>query len=59
MDDLVHAIVAIEEQDDELVAEVGGSPFYKKIREAPLSERFKLPSIKAYKGKADPEDHLD
>ena len=30
LDDLWRAIAAIEEQDNNLVAEVGGSPFYKE-----------------------------
>ena len=54
MEDLRRAIVAIEEQDDELVAEAGGSPFCKEIWELALLERFKLPNIKAYEGKANP-----
>ena len=36
--DLQHTIIAIEEQDDELVAKTGGSPFCREIREAPLPE---------------------
>ena len=48
-----HAIIAIEEQDDELVTEAGGSPFYREIQKAPLPEGFKLPNIKTYEGKAD------
>ena len=52
--DLGRTIVAIKEQDDELVAEVGGSPFCREIREALFLEGFKLPNIKAYKGKVDP-----
>ena len=30
-----------------------------EIREAPLPKGFKLSNIKAYEGKADPQDHLD
>ena len=59
LDDLQCAIASIEEEDDELVAEAGGSPFYKEIWEAPLLEGFKLLNIKAYERKADPQDHLD
>ena len=59
LEELRRAIVAIEEQDDELVAEVGGSPFNKEIREAPLPEGFRLSNIKAYERKAYPQDHLD
>ena len=59
MDDLRQAIAAIEEEDDELVVEAGGTTFCKEIREAPLPEGFKLLSIKAYERKVDPQDHLD
>ena len=59
MEDLRRVIIAMEEKDDELVAEAGGSPFCREIHEAPFPEGFKLPSIKAYEGKADPQDHLD
>ena len=54
LEELCRAIIAIEEQDDELVAEAGGSPFYKEIWEAPLPEGFKLLNIKAYERKLDP-----
>ena len=59
MDDLRRVIVIIEEHDGKLVAQVGRPPFYKEIQEAPLPEGFKLPSIKVYEGKDDPQDHLD
>ena len=59
LEDLQHAIVAIEEHDVEFVADVVGSPFCREIRETPLPEGFKLPSIKAYDRKAYPQDHLD
>ena len=59
LEDLRHAIVTNEEQDDELVAAVEGLLFSREIREAPLSEGFKLLNIKAYKGKAYPQDYLD
>ena len=48
-----------KEQDNELVIKGGGSPFCREIGEELLLEGFKLPSIKAYEGKADPQDHLD
>ena len=54
LEDLQRAIIAIKEQDDELVAEVEGSLFGKEIREAPLSKGFKLLNIKVYNGKNDP-----
>ena len=54
LEDLRRAIVAIKEQDDELVAIKGGSPFNKEIQEAPLPEWFKLPNIKAYEEKTYP-----
>ena len=38
----------MEEHDEELLAE-----------DARLPEGFKLPTIKAYEGKSDPQDHLD
>ena len=49
----------MEKHDEELIAEATWLPFYKEIREARLPEGFKLPSIKAYKGKSNPQDHLD
>ena len=49
----------MEEQDGKLVVEVVGSPFCREIHEEPLLKRFKLPNIKAYKGKPDPQDHLN
>ena len=49
----------MEEHDKELIAEVTGSPFCREIREARLLEGFKLPTIKVYEGKSDPQDHLD
>ena len=52
LEELQRVIIAIEEQDDELVGEVRGSPFCKEIWEAPVLEGFKLPNIKAYEGKA-------
>ena len=43
----------------ELIAIATESPFNLKIREARLPEGFKLPTIKAYEGKSDPQDHVD
>ena len=57
--DLWHDIVAIEEHDKVLIAEATKSPFCREIREARLLEGFKVPTIKAYKGKSDPQNHLD
>ena len=59
LEHLWRAIVVIEEQDDELVAKVGGSYFSNEIWEAPLPEEIVLSNIKTYEGKADPQDHLD
>ena len=49
----------MEENDEELIAAATGSSFSREICEAKLQEGFKLPSIKAYEGKSDPQDHLD
>ena len=49
----------MEEHDEELIAEATTSPFCREIRETRLLEGFKLPSIKAYEGKSNPQDHLD
>ena len=43
----------------ELIAAVIASPFNLEIQEARLLEGFKHPTIKSYKGKSDPQDHLD
>ena len=59
MEDPRRAIVAIEEQDDELVAIARGSPLNREIQETLFPEGFKLPNIKAYEGKADPQDHFN
>ena len=53
------AIVAMEENDGELITATMGSLFSREIREVKLPERFKLLTIKAYEGKSDPQDHLD
>ena len=42
-----------------LIVATAGSPFNLEIREARLPTRFKFLGIKAYKGKSDPQDHLD
>ena len=49
----------MKENDVELITAATGSPFNLEIREARLPEGFKLPTIKAYEGKSDPQDHLD
>ena len=59
MEDLRRVIVVIEEHDVELIATTRGSPFSRKIRDVPLLKGFRLLDIKAYEGKADPQDHLD
>ena len=59
LEDLQRAIIAIEKQNNELVAIARRLPFNKEIREAPLPEGCKLPNINLYEGKADPQDHLD
>ena len=55
LEHLWRAIVVIEEQDDELVAKVGGSSFSNEIWEAPLPEEIVLPNIKTYEGKLIPK----
>ena len=50
----VAQIAAMKENDQELIAATIGSPLNREIREARLSERFKLLAIKAYEGKSDP-----
>ena len=59
IEDLHRAITAMEENDKKLIATVTGSLFSREICEARLPEGFKLSTIKAYKGKSDPHDHLD
>ena len=59
IEDLWLAIAAMEEHNEELIAEATGLPFCREIREARLPEGFKFPSIKAYEGKSNPQDHLD
>ena len=49
----------MEENDEELITTVTGSSFSWEIYEAKLPEGFKLPTIKAYEGKLDPQDHLE
>ena len=58
IEDLHHTIAAMERNDEELIATAMGSPFWE-IREAKLPKEFKLLTIKAYKGKSNPKDHLD
>ena len=54
IEDLHRVIVAMEKNDEELIAVATGSPFSREIREAKLPQGFKLPTIKVYKGKLDP-----
>ena len=49
----------MKENDVELIAAATGSPFNQEVHEARLPEGFELPTIKAYDGKSDPQDHLD
>ena len=56
---LRRAIVAMKENNVELIAAATGSPFSLEIREARLLEGFKLLAIKAYEGKSDLQDHLN
>ena len=50
--DLCHTIVAIEENDKELITAAMGSTFSREINDAKLLEGFKLSTIKAYEGKS-------
>ena len=34
-------------------------PFSLEIQQAPLSASFRMPTMTTYKGKTDPQDHLD
>ena len=49
----------MKENDQALIAVVIRSLFNLDIREARLPERFKFSAMKSYKGKSDPQDHLD
>ena len=35
------------------------SPFSEQIKEAPLPQGFKMPTITPYEGKTDPQKHVD
>ena len=59
VEDLRRAIAAMKENDMELIAAATGSPFKQEVLEARLLEGFKLPAIKAYDGKSNPQYHLD
>ena len=59
IEDLHRTIAIMKENDVELITVATGSPFNLKIREARLLEWFKLPAIKAYEGKSNPQDHLN
>ena len=52
-------ITAIKEHDQELIAAATGSPLNLEICEARIPEGFKLPTMKSYEGKSNPQDHLD
>ena len=58
VEDLCRAIVAMKENDMELIAAAIGSPFNQEVREVRLLEGSKLPAIKVYKGKYDPKTIL-
>ena len=49
----------MEENDEELIAVATGLPFIQEIGKAKLLEGLKLLTIKAYKGKSNPQDYLD
>ena len=49
----------MKENDMELIATTTRSSFYQELHEVRLPKRFKLPAIKPYEGKSDPQDHLD
>ena len=57
--DLCRAIVAMKENDMELITTATRSLFNQEVHEAKLPEGFKLPAIKVYDRKSDPQDHLD
>ena len=59
LEEILRAIVAMKENNQELITAATGSPFNRAIREARLPEGFKLLAIKAYEGKSNPQDHLD
>ena len=59
LEELHHAVATMKENDQELIAATIGSPFNQEIRKARLPKGFKLPAIKLYKEKSDPQDHLD
>ena len=59
LEELHRAIATMKENHQELIAAATGSPFSWEIRKARLPEGFKLPTIKAYEGKSNPQDHVD
>ena len=59
IEDLYCAITAMNKNDMELIAAATEPPFNLEIQKARLPEGSKLPAIKAYKGKSNPQDHLD
>ena len=53
------ALDVLNKRENELAAEYHNSPFSRDIRDAPLPAGFKLPTIMPYKGKTDPQKHLN
>ena len=58
VEDLHRAIVAMKENDLELIAVATRWTFNQVVRKARLLEGFKLPAIKAYDGKSSPKTTL-
>ena len=59
IEDLCRVIAAIKENNMELNTEPTRSPFNQEVREARLPKGFKLPAIKVYARKSNPQDHFD
>ena len=57
--DLREALDVLNRRKDELTTGYHSSPFSQDIRDALLPERFKLTTMMLYKGKTDPQVHLD
>ena len=49
----------LRKQLDKLAASTTSSPFSLEIQQASLPTSFRMPTIMMYKGKTDPQDHLD
>ena len=45
--------------DDEMAQWNGESPLFEEITESTLPQGFKMPTIVPYKGKIDPQEHVD